>query len=422
MKLRLVKIKNFKAIEDIQIEFGDVANIICGPNATGKSTILEAIRLVRAMLAPRSPNEGQHVLTQLQATSPHYPQAGILLDAIASDPRLPLVIEAHFYLDDDELSRLGTMKHDLAINLLQAQFGNQRGQIDLVPLLSTPQGQQMLGAAQKQIDQLLPAMRTDRTCQLHLELRPGQGFVANPNFIGAMIISTLERNLPFNLALMSFFPADRALPPGETNIQLGGQDAAQLLTSHAMTPQTKYNRLKQTIVNSHVAPYPGNIDIKGTFNRIFEKLLTGRVLEPIKVSQVGQINIPVRDLRSNRVFDIDGLSSGEKGLILTLLLMTTSVANNGMIFIDEPELHLNPALCRSLLPFVIDECLVPFGRQAIICSHSPEILASAFDDDRCRLFNLIGPRTISPIISGDRDELFVALGALGVSGAWPPLI
>jgi hypothetical protein len=87
------------------------------------------------------------------------------------------------------------------------------------------------------------------------------GFVPDTDFIGPLIVATLERALPFNLALMSFFPADRALPPGEVNIQLGGPDAAQLLQSHSLVPQNKYARLKQTIVNSRVAPYPGAVDI-----------------------------------------------------------------------------------------------------------------------------------------------------------------
>lgn len=72
----------------------------------------------------------------------------------------------------------------------------------------------------------------------------------------------------------------------------------------------------------------------------------------------------------------------------------------GIILIDEPELHLNPAFCRRLLPFLIEECLVPMDRQAVICTYSPEILAMAFDDARCKLFNLVNPRLMSPILKG----------------------
>ena len=61
MKLTYLKVQNFRALEDIEI--------VCGPNASGKSTIFEAIRLVRAVRAPRLQNEAQSVLVQLQALS-----------------------------------------------------------------------------------------------------------------------------------------------------------------------------------------------------------------------------------------------------------------------------------------------------------------------------------------------------------------
>jgi AAA15 family ATPase/GTPase len=105
MKLIYLKVQNFRALEDIEIEFGNVANIVCGPNASGKSTIFEAIRLVRAVLAPRLQNEAQLVLIQLQALSQHYPQAGILADALTGDHGKPLIIEANFKLDDPEIAR-----------------------------------------------------------------------------------------------------------------------------------------------------------------------------------------------------------------------------------------------------------------------------------------------------------------------------
>ncbi len=61
MKLTYLKVQNVRALEDIEI--------VCGPNASGKSTIFEAIRLVRAVRAPRLQNEAQSVLVQLQALS-----------------------------------------------------------------------------------------------------------------------------------------------------------------------------------------------------------------------------------------------------------------------------------------------------------------------------------------------------------------
>ena len=95
MKLTYLKVQNLRALEDIEIEFGNIANIICGPNASGKSTIFEAIRLVRAVLAPRLQNEAQTVLIQMQALSPPVTKEPVIdqLHLIRRLPRRRFCIE-----------------------------------------------------------------------------------------------------------------------------------------------------------------------------------------------------------------------------------------------------------------------------------------------------------------------------------------
>jgi predicted ATP-dependent endonuclease of OLD family len=73
MWLKTVAIKNFRSIENITVNFEPVANVIVGPNAIGKTTLLEAIRLTKATLAPRTPNETQQAFMSLGAISPHNP-------------------------------------------------------------------------------------------------------------------------------------------------------------------------------------------------------------------------------------------------------------------------------------------------------------------------------------------------------------
>jgi hypothetical protein len=93
------------------------------------------------------------------------------------------------------------------------------------------------------------------------------------------------------------------------------------------------------------------------------------------------------------------------------------MAVGGIIMIDEPELHLNPAVCKLILPFLIEEFLIPNDLQAIICSHSPEVLGSAFDSADCTLFHLQSPTVISKIYPEDKREVFDALRRLGTSAS-----
>jgi recombinational DNA repair ATPase RecF len=57
MHLKSLHIKNFRALEEIDIDFERPVSVIVGPNAIGKTTLLEAVRLVKALAAPRTQNE-----------------------------------------------------------------------------------------------------------------------------------------------------------------------------------------------------------------------------------------------------------------------------------------------------------------------------------------------------------------------------
>lgn len=83
--------------------------------------------------------------------------------------------------------------------------------------------------------------------------------------------------------------------------------------------------------------------------------------------------------------------------------------------LDEPELHLNPAVCRDLLQFLADEFAEKHNIQAIICSHSAEILAGAFDRSCCSLFHLRGGSLLAKVRQHDRGEIRDALRRLGSS-------
>jgi hypothetical protein len=83
--------------------------------------------------------------------------------------------------------------------------------------------------------------------------------------------------------------------------------------------------------------------------------------------------------------------------------------------LDEPELHLNPAVCRDLLQFFVDEFAETRNIQAIICSHSAEILASTFERPSCALFHLRDAKTLAAVRYQDQGEIRDALRRLGSS-------
>jgi predicted ATP-dependent endonuclease of OLD family len=102
MKLRSIAIRNFRGLSNLETEFGELASVIVGPNAMGKTTFLEAIRLTRCLLAPRYINEQGEMLTQIGALSPH---TGLLqYSSLVSDDSKQLEVQLDISLNDNEVT------------------------------------------------------------------------------------------------------------------------------------------------------------------------------------------------------------------------------------------------------------------------------------------------------------------------------
>lgn len=417
MHIKSIKIQNFRALEDIYVEFDSKVNVIVGPNAAGKTTVLEAVRLVKGLLAPRTPNEASQVIQSLGLASPHLPNQ-LRVKAIARDDQKPVVIGCSFSLGQSELTTLVPAVDTIATSMVESQVGQAFAAPGaLISFLSSPQGKQMFDAAKEQIQKALVKVQATKCCYLELTLTSNSGARSTGDVNEMQMVAYLERRLPPYKTSFTYFPADRALPAGEQPVQLGGPDAAQQLESYNSQPATKFNRLKNTIFSAAILGEDsgtGNT-LETQFESIFKGILKGRKLVSLGVNEIGFLSVMIQDSENGRVFDLDGMSSGEKGLILTFLLIARSVAEDGLVLLDEPELHLNPAVCKDLLAYLVAEYVVPRNLQVLICSHSPEILAGAFDNDYCSLYHLMSSTNLTKVRAQDELTLAAALKRLGAS-------
>ncbi|MCI1154921.1 AAA family ATPase [Stenotrophomonas maltophilia] len=418
MFIKGISIKNFRGIEDIDVDLSTRVSVIVGPNAAGKTTILEAVRLVKALLAPRTPNESSQVLFSLGASSPHAPQR-LRFQAVAGDPRRPVELSCRYELSADEIAAVEGANEPIARAMVQAQSGNGAVSQDvLIQFLASPAGQARLVAARQEISEAIVELKRTKLCNLGVVWHDQIGPQSIGGPIGAQIIGFLERRLPPNKTAFTYFPADRAMPLGEQQVQLGGPDSQQQLESYNSQPQIKFARLKNLIFTGALfsATESQNGDsLQQQFERIFAGVLKGRSLDGIQINELGMLNAIIKDTDSGRTFDIDGMSSGEKGLILTFLILQRAVVKDGIVLLDEPELHLNPAVCKDLLSYLIQDFVVPKGLQILICSHSPEILAGAFDSDQCAVYHLASPRELSKVRIQDEANLEDTLRRLGAN-------
>lgn len=414
MYLRTLAIKNFRALTDVSVEFGTGVNVIVGPNAIGKTTILEAIRLAKSLLAQRVASEAQQTLISLGGMSPHN-TTQLITENLAQSADRKLEIKCGYQLTNGEFQILQDGVQMMATQIVTSRLGGA-SIAEIASFLSSEQGIAALAQAVDEVGNGLTRVQSSHlVCRLDLEMDFQSSNISSPDPIGASFIGYLDRVQPYDRTKFSYFPADRALPRGEVGMQFGQADAQQQLESHNSQPQLKYSRLKNTIFSTIISGEDGRDLINNSFTEIFSGVLKGRELVGMGVNEYGLMSVKIKDTATGRVFDIDSLSSGEKGLVLTFLLISRTLSQDSVILLDEPELHLNPAVCKNLLSYMVDQYVVPHGIQMIICSHSPEILTGAFEREECSLFHLISDVAITKVRRSDHDEIFEALRLVGTS-------
>ena len=103
----------------------------------------------------------------------------------------------------------------------------------------------------------------------------------------------------------------------------------------------------------------------------------------LRPSPDNTVDFRVQPEHGGESFTFDGLSSGQKEIISTLFLVWEHTKNNpSVVFIDEPELHLNAQWHRTFVNHLVD--LAP-QNQYIIATHSEDIMDSVDEDRRVLL-------------------------------------
>lgn len=415
MKIKKITIQNFRKLKDISFETVDGINTIVGPNGIGKSSILDSIRLIKAVLLSNIENEANQTLQNMGLYSPHL--NNLLFENICGDHTKETVIDLKIQLSEDEIKFVKSDILSFNFSRLQNQLGqNTVSRLNLVSFLSTPAGLSKMSEIAQETETLLKEFEKTHIAQIRLTM--GINNIQGLNGFHQEICSFVFKSTEFSQTLFSVFPADRNMPTGDANIQLGQNDVSQQIQSYSIQPQLKFNRLKAAII-SFLMINSNNIEpIQQDFKLIFDGLLPGKEFAGINLeSRTGRLSVLIREITSGVVYDIDFLSSGEKGLLLTLFLLLRTVEKNGIVLLDEPELHLNPAVCQNIIPFLKKHICENKNVQIILTTHSSEILANTKDDESSRLLHLINESTISPIYKKDNEEAQHAIKCLGIGTA-----
>lgn len=116
-------------------------------------------------------------------------------------------------------------------------------------------------------------------------------------------------------------------------------------------------------------------EVFSEINEIFKVLDKNNEIKLVEMSKANSLEkiLPVFKNSSGDVFDINGLSSGEKQLFIRTLAIKAMEPENSIILIDEPELSLHPKWQQRIIDVYKK---IGKNNQIIIATHSPHILGS----------------------------------------------
>lgn len=118
-------------------------------------------------------------------------------------------------------------------------------------------------------------------------------------------------------------------------------------------------------------------------NELVKRYAGGTISNKLRPSSDNTVDFRVQPEGGGASFTFDGLSSGQKEIISTLFLIWEHTKNSpSVVFIDEPELHLNAQWHRSFVKHLVR--LAPWN-QYIMATHSEDIMDSVDKDRRILL-------------------------------------
>lgn len=399
MRIRNLLIENFRAIKRLELEeLGDMV-VIAGANGCGKTQIYHAIRLLKSTFGGYQPNEYQQWWGEFNIRLDR-PGKDIL--QIFGDPGRPLRIRATFEMTPSELEFLRSSAEDLIRARMWEAIAPGRGRAHLGGGLTVAQIQRTHGPEVerrtaeeiKLVNKALqqPALTGDLTVKPNLEYDISESPALE------LLFSTYE---PDKLGVIDYHGAQRNYNREQIGgINLSIESSEKRSRQHALYNwQNKYANVKSELAASFVRELiarragvdsHGAASLTETLQELFATFFPGKkFLGPVPGPD-GTLDFPVK-LDSGAEHDIDDLSSGEKEVLFGYLRLRNDAPKNSIVLIDEPELHLNPALICGLPQFYHRHIGRSLGNQLWLMTHSDALLREAVGQPEFSVYHMQPP-------------------------------
>ncbi len=394
MKIHKVKIENFRGISKVELNnLGDLV-VIAGPNGCGKSSIFDAIRLLKSAYGGYQDNEMDQWINEFQLDFSHERRN---VEGIFRDKSKPILISAEFSLTDQEKEFLKEngerlLRTRVLSSISPSQYLFSYKSLASEIRMTRAEMQELLN---KESNSLKDELKQDIFIgQINIDPEPEVRIEINPNPALELVFSSY---VPKEIGIIDYHGPHRNYNReriGGVNLTIESEE--QRMSQHALYNYVgKYSNVKSEMAGAYIreliakesgATLEKNT-LSDTLTELFRTFFSGKEFLGPQPAKDGNLNFPVK-LSTGETHDIDELSSGEKEIIYGYLRLRNNTPHNSVLLLDEPELHLNPRLIHGLPQFYNRHLGKVFNNQIWLVTHSDAFLREAVGDKDFSVFHM----------------------------------
>lgn len=399
MRITSIGIQNFRGIKFAELSNLGSMVVIAGTNGSGKSTIFDAIRLLKSVYGSPNRNEPDQWFGEFQMPLDNTPDAFIPL---FNDKTKSLEIVATFELDETERAYVNTHARELISSVVSKDVTGEGGKwrAQIMAALDRTIRQSNAEIA-KYVDSLVEEMKVELAQDIFtakFSIKPGEIPEIPPSRTLETLFSTSD---PLHLGGLRYHSAQRNYAREQLqNVAINVVEQRRSDPSSYLYGNAQYTNIKQEMATAYVKELVAKdagveleeqSSIESTLRELFTRFFPGKEFLGARPNREGNVFFPVQ-IGENSRHDLDDLSSGEKEIVYGYLRMRNTSPRHSVVLIDEPELHLNPLLIGGLPEFYHRHLGAGLNNQLWLVTHSDTLLRASMGRSEYSIYHMV-PQT-----------------------------
>jgi predicted ATPase len=402
LRIENLSVTNFRGIKAASLAALHTMVVIAGQNGSGKSCVLDAIRLLKSVYGGYQQNEWHQWMGEFQINFTNTNDLVTLLN----DPKVELRITAEFSIHSEEREYIRVNSEDLVRQSIWRSMYPELyawSTFRAISLAAHLRGREaeIKDETKKQMELLNRELASEHIVGEFI-LPPGQSPYVRPSKTLEILFGIFR---PHYLGVIDYHGPHR-MYGRETlqGINLNLDALEQQRSQHALYNYiNKYANVKAEMAASYIKEIlageagkttGGQESLAETLKELFRTFFPDKeFLGPIPTPE-GTLKFPVKT-GDGATHDLNELSAGEKEVLYGYLRLRNSAPRFSVILLDEPELHLNPRLIRGLPAFYHQHLGNALNNQIWLITHSDALLREAVGREDCSVFHMQTPTTTS---------------------------